>query len=247
LNAVKSIKLAAPSTRGLLPQKLAQHRGKCKPEEVELFLVEGESAAGPCKEIRLPFQEVLELRGKLLNAERATFPAMLNSPSVMGIIISMGVKPGDECRTTGGSVRVGRVNIMTDADPDGDHICSLLIALFAKYFPQWIEEGRIAHVYLPLFVGAYGDQKEFGFTREEMLEKFPVAKRKNVIVNRLKGLGEATNSELFEFGMNPKTRHCKVFTMSDVDLLEVKKIMGSEDEHKDYRKEILGITAKGAR
>ena len=247
LNAVKSIKLAAPSTRGLLPQKLAQHRGKCKPEEVELFLVEGESAAGPCKEIRLPFQEVLELRGKLLNAERATFPAMLNSPSVMGIIISMGVKPGDECRTTGGSVRVGRVNIMTDADPDGDHICSLLIALFAKYFPQWIEEGRIAHVYLPLFVGAYGDQKEFGFTREEMLEKFPVAKRKNVIVNRLKGLGEATNSELFEFGMNPKTRHCKVFTMSDVDLLEVKKIMGSEDEHKNYRKEILGITAKGAR
>lgn len=247
LSAVKSIKLAAPSTRGLLPQKLAQHRGKCKPEEVELFLVEGESAAGPAKEVRLPFQEVLELRGKLLNAERATFPSMLNSPSVMGIIISMGAKPGDECRTSGGTVRIGRINIMTDADPDGDHICSLLIALFAKYFPQWIEEGRISHIFLPLFVGALGEQKDFGFTRDELLEKFPAAKRKNVIVNHLKGLGEMTGSELFTFGMDPKTRRCKVFTMSDVDLLEVKKIMGKDDEHKDYRKEILGITAKGAR
>jgi DNA gyrase subunit B len=247
LNAVKTIKLASPNARGLLPGKLAQHRGKCKPEEVELFLVEGESAAGPAKEVRLPFQEVLELRGKVLNAERATFASLLNSPSVMTIVTSTGAKPGDECKTHGGSVRIGRINIMTDADPDGDHIDALLCAFFAKYYRPWIDEGRIALVFLPLFVGAHGEQKEFGFSRDEMLSKFPESKRKHVIVNRLKGLGEMTNTELFTHGMDPKTRRVRVLTMSDLDAHDVKRIMGNEEEHKIHRKEILGITAKGAR
>lgn len=247
LNSVKSIKLAAPGARGLLPGKLAQARGKHKPEEIELFLVEGESAAGPAKAVRLSYQEVLELRGKLLNVERANLAAVFNGVSVLNILLAMGIKPGDDCRTHGGSVRVGRVNIMTDADPDGDHICALLLAFFAKYAPQWIIEGRIAHIHLPLFVGAHGEQKEFGFTREEMLKKFPEGKRKHVLVNRLKGLGEMTNHELFINGMDPKTRRVKVFTMEDADAIEVKRIMGNEEEHKDYRKGALGITAKGAR
>lgn len=247
LKAVKTIKLNAPNARGILPGKLAQARGKFKPEQIELFLVEGESAAGPAKEVRLPHQEVLELRGKVLNAARTSFSTLLGSDSVMNIITSMGARPGDDCKTTGGSVRVGKVFIMTDADPDGDHICSLLSAMFVKYFRPWLDEVRIAHVQVPLFVGALGDRKEFGFTLDSVLAKFPEAKRKNVLINRLKGLGEFTNSELFEFGMNPETRRLKYFTVSDADVVEVGKIMGNEEENEDYRKKVLGITAKGAR
>lgn len=241
MKAVKSITLGNPSARGLLPGKLAQATGKYRPDEIELFLVEGDSAAGPAKEIRLPWQEVLALRGKILNAARAELASVLSSEEVMNIITSTGAKPGEDCRTSGGSVRIGRINIMTDADSDGKHIRSLLIAFFIKYFRPWIDEGRISFVELPLFVGAHGDHKEFGFTREEMINKFPEAKRKNLLVNRLKGLGEMTNTELFVYGMDPSTRRVRVITMSDADAVEVQRIMGDDAT---YRKEFLGIAKR---
>lgn len=241
LKAVKSIKLGNPGTRGLLPGKLAQATGKYKPEDIELFLVEGDSAAGPAKEVRLPWQEVLALKGKILNAARAELSSVMNSDEVLDIITAIGAKPGDECKTSGGSVRIGRINIMTDADADGKHICSLLMALFTKYFRPWANELRIGYVQLPLFVGVVGEHKEFGFTREEMLNKFPESKRKSVLVNRLKGLGEMTNSELFEYGMDPKTRRIAVLKMSDADAADVLRVMGEDGT---YRKEILGISSK---
>ena len=242
MKAVKSITLGNPSARGLLPGKLAQATGKYPPEDIELFLVEGDSAAGPAKEIRLPWQEVLALRGKILNAARAELSAVLSSEEVMNIITASGSKPGEDCKTSGGSVRIGRINIMTDADADGKHIRSLLIAFFTRYFRPWIDSGRIAFIELPLFVGTLGEQKEFGFTREEMLARFSEAKRKSVIVNRLKGLGEMTNSELFVYGMDPATRRVKVIKMTDADAAEVQRVMGDDAT---YRKEFLGIKARG--
>lgn len=241
LKAVKSISLSAPGTRGLLPGKLAQATGKYKPEEIELFLVEGDSAAGPAKESKLPWQEVLALKGKILNAARADLAQVLNSQEVMDIITSIGAKPGDDCKTHGGSVRIGRISIMTDADSDGKHICSLLIALFTKYFRPWIEEGRIGYIQLPLFVGALGDHKEFGFSLDEMLKKFPEAKRKSVTVNRLKGLGEMTNSELYTYGLDPRTRKIHILSLNDADAAEVNLVMGQDVA---YRKEFLGIQAR---
>lgn len=239
LKAVKSISLAAPGTRGLLPRKLAQATGKYKPEEIELFLVEGSSAAGPAKEVRLPWQEVLELKGKILNAARAELAGVLSSEEVMDIITATGAKPGDDCKTHGGSVRVGKICIMTDADSDGKHICSLLLALFSKYFRPWMEELRIGYVLLPLFVGSVGDHKEFGFTLDEMMKKFPEAKRKSVMVNRLKGLGEMTNSELLTYGMDPATRKIQWISLKAEDIAEIQKVMGDDVA---YRKEFLGIT-----
>lgn len=238
LKAVKSISLSAPGTRGLLPGKLAQARGRYKPEQIELFLVEGDSASGPAKEVRLPWQEVLALKGKILNASRADLAKILSSEEVMNIITATGAKPGDDCKTKGGSVRIGKIIIMTDADSDGGHICSLLISLFSKYFRPWLDALMIGYIKLPLFVGAIGDKKEFGFTLDEMLGKWPEAKRKSVIVNRLKGLGEMTNTELLTYGMDPETRRIQMLEFKDADVAEIERVMGDDVA---YRKEFLGI------
>lgn len=244
MKAVKSITLANPNARGLLPGKLAQATGKYKPEDIELFLVEGDSAAGPAKESRLPWQEVLALKGKILNAARAELSQVLSSDEVMDIITAIGAKPGDDCKTVGGNVRIGKILIMTDADSDGKHICSLLIALFAKYFRPWLSGLKIGYVKLPLFVGAISDHKEFGFTLDEMLNKFPEAKRKSVVVNRLKGLGEMTNTELYVYGLDPETRTIQMLSTNDEDIVEINKVMG---EDVAYRKEFLGIKVRGVK
>src|ERR1035437_5586467 len=238
LKAVKSISLSAPGTRGLLPGKLAQARGRYKPEQIELFLVEGDSASGPAKEVRLPWQEVLALKGKILNASRTDLAKILSSEEVMNIITATGARPGDDCKIKGGSVRIGKIIIMTDADSDGGHICSLLISLFSKYFRPWLDALMIGYIKLPLFVGAIGDKKEFGFTLDEMLGKWPEAKRKSVIVNRLKGLGEMTNTELLTYGMDPETRRIQMLEFKDADVAEIERVMGDDVA---YRKEFLGI------
>lgn len=237
MKAVKSIKLGNPSARGLLPGKLLQATGY-KPEERELFLVEGGSAAGTAKKARMPWQEILELRGKVLNAAREDTAKILNNQEFQDIIVSAGVEIGDNCKTSGGKVRVGYITILTDADQDGKHICALLLAFFVKYMRSWVLEGRIRFVNLPLFLGKLGDTRYFGFTREEMLSKFPEAKRKSVLVTRMKGLAEASGDELMEIGMNPETRRVHVLSLNDKDVLEVQKVMG---EDVSYRKEFLGI------
>ena len=191
-----------------------------------------------CKEIRLPWQEVLALKGKILNASRTDLAKILTSEEVMNIITATGARPGSDCKTAGGSVRVGKVIIMTDADSDGGHICSLLISLFSKYFRPWLDALLIGYIQLPLFVGAIGDKKEFGFTLDEMLNKWPEAKRNHVIVNRLKGLGEMTNTELLTYGMDPTTRRIQMLSFVDSDVAEVERVMGDDVA---YRKEFLGI------
>lgn len=237
LNAVKSIKLGNPNARGLLPGKLLQATGY-RPDERELILVEGGSAAGTAKKARMPWQEILELRGKVLNAAREDFAKIIANQEYLDIITAMGIELGDTCKTSGGKVRVHRVTILTDADQDGKHICALLLAFFVKYARPWVEEGRIQFVNLPLFLGKHGDDRFFGFTRDEMLAKFAESKRKNVLITRMKGLAEASGDELMEIGMNPATRRVHILSLNDKDIIEVGKVMG---EDVAYRKEFLGI------
>lgn len=233
----RSVTMSAHA-RGVLPGKLLQATGY-KPEDKELFFVEGDSASTPAKEARLPWQEVLSLRGKILNAAREDFARVFANREVQDIMTAIGTKPGEDCKTSGGSVRIGKITILTDADTDGKHICSLLIALFCKYFRPWVAEGRVQFVNLPLFVGVSGETKHYGFTREELMGKFPEGKQKSVTVSRLKGLGEMQSSELFDVGLNPETRKIYVLSLDDADELEVARVMGKDVA---YRKEFLGIS-----
>lgn len=191
--------------KAILPSKLASviH---CTPEKRELYIVEGESAAGTAKAARdTSYQEVLPLRGKIPNAEGKKFRLsnLLLNAEIESILISIG------CEVTAKGVenfkaensRVGKIILLMDGDPDGQHITALMLAFIRTYLKGLLIERKVYVIDSPLFVGEYKGVRYFGYTKEEILSKHPKA-----TITRLKGHGEANTEELREYATNPKTR-----------------------------------------
>ena len=201
--------------------KLASCSSK-KPEECELYIVEGDSAGGTVKTARnRKTQAVLPLRGKILNVEKAALEKILLNNEIKTMIASFGCGIGDDFDIK--KLRYDKIIILTDADVDGAHISTLLLTFFYRFMPELIMEGKIYRGLPPLYKVDYEDtatktkkkKSEYVFNDFE-LEKFRKRPNQKILaIQRYKGLGEMDASQLWETTLDPQSRVLARIDISD--------------------------------
>jgi len=204
-----------------------------KPEECEVYIVEGDSAGGTVKTARNRHtQAVLPLRGKILNVEKATLEKILLNNEIKSMIAAFGCGIGDEFDIS--KLRYSKIIILTDADVDGAHISTLLLTFFYRFMPELIYSGKIYRGLPPLYKVDYTNGKkknsEYIFNDFE-LEKFRKNKSNKITgIQRYKGLGEMDAEQLWETTLNPESRLLAQISISDsVDADEVTTILMSSN------------------
>ncbi len=194
-----------------LPGKLADCSSK-KHEKTEVYIVEGDSAAGSSKMARdKEFQAILPLKGKILNVEKSNPTKALSSDEIINLITAIGTGVKENFDMS--KLRYNKIIIMTDADVDGSHIRTLLLTFFFRYMPELIENGNIYVAVSPLY--RIRKKKDYYVYSDDELNRKVKELGGNPEVQRFKGLGEMNPTQLWDTTMNPKTRILKKVNMED--------------------------------
>ena len=214
-------------------------------EKRELYIVEGDSALGSCKQARqADFQAIMPIRGKILNCLKADNNQIAKSDIILDLVKVMGC--GMDLKTKGKSVsefdinnlRFGKVIICTDADVDGYQIRTLVLAMIYRLMPKLIDAGKVYIAVSPLYEIVSGGKSYFAYTEKEKAEILKKLDGKKVSVQRSKGLGENEPEMMSLTTMHPDTRRLQKITPSDArETAEVFDVLLGNDLQ--GRKEII--------
>lgn len=225
-----SVNVSKTDARLLLSTKLAA--AKCNdPKKCEIFIVEGDSAGGGCKENRdSRYQAVLPLRGKILNAKKTPLPRMLTNAEITTMIIAFGTGIGSKYDES--KLRYDKIIITTDADVDGTHIAILLITFIWTYMPDLIRHGHVYILESPLYVNVLKGKKGFHYTYSEEEQREWIEKHRKSVdtVQRNKGLGELEKDQVIETILTPETRRLSQLVVDDEEKFELilERMMGRD-------------------
>jgi DNA gyrase subunit B len=210
---------------GGMPGKLKDCQSK-KPEECEIFIVEGDSAGGSAGAGREPHnQAILPIRGKILNVERARLDRALGNNEVQALITAFGAGIGEDFDID--KARYHKIVLMADADVDGQHIATLLLTLLFRYMRPLIEAGYVYLAQPPLFKlkwsnsdheYVYSDRERDARIEDGLKNGKKIPKENGI--QRYKGLGEMNDEELRVTTMDPETRTLLKVTMDDAAAAE---------------------------